>query len=82
MSDTLTKLTVNLTERSRAALDHAEALTSDSRTEVVARALQLYALLVDNAASAPVRGTGFKTLVVEDLLGDDVAYDVWVRRAR
>jgi hypothetical protein len=38
--------------------------------------------MCDEAALAPVRGTGFKTFVVADLLGDGVAYDVWVRRAQ
>jgi hypothetical protein len=43
----LTRLTVNLTPRARAALGAVETLTGDSRTDVVNRALQVYALLCD-----------------------------------
>lgn len=44
--DELTKLTVNLIPRSVAALDAAALTTGDSRSDVVNRALQLYAATV------------------------------------
>jgi len=47
MSDDLTRLIVNLTPRAAAALGSVEAYTGDSRTDVVNRALQVYALLCD-----------------------------------
>lgn len=43
--DTLTRLVANLTEKSIAALDEAAILDGLSRTDVVNRALQLYAYL-------------------------------------
>lgn len=46
MSEQLTKVTVNLTEQSMAALNDAAAIEGDTRTETINRALQLYCLLV------------------------------------
>jgi len=42
----LVRLTVNLTERSDAALALAHQETSDSRTAIINRAVQVYAYLV------------------------------------
>jgi hypothetical protein len=42
---TLTRLTVNLTPRSAAALDLAVGDTGDSKTDTINRALQVYAYL-------------------------------------
>jgi len=41
-----TRLTVNLTERSATALNEASDLTGDTRTDVVNRALQMYAWMM------------------------------------
>jgi hypothetical protein len=41
----LTRVTVNLTQRSSAALDLLTGLTGDSKTDTVNRALQIYAYL-------------------------------------
>lgn len=41
-----TKLTVNLTARSVAAMDEAAALSGDSKTDAVNRGLQLYAFVL------------------------------------
>lgn len=43
----MTRLDVDLTPRAAAALGAVEAFTGDSRTDVVNRALQVYALLCD-----------------------------------
>jgi hypothetical protein len=78
----LTELTVYLTPDALRAMDVASASTAGHRADTVNRALQVYAAVVDQALLAPSRGTGFKTFTAENLLGDEVAYDVWVRRAR
>jgi len=43
----ITKLTVNLTEKSAAALVRAQEHSTDSKTDTVNRALQLYAWWVE-----------------------------------
>ena len=43
---TLERLTVNLTERSSKALSLAHGITSDTKTDIVNRALQVYAYIV------------------------------------
>jgi hypothetical protein len=44
-SNALTKITVNLVPRAAQALDTACAVTKDSKTDTINRALQLYALM-------------------------------------
>ncbi len=44
--NTLTKVTVNCTERSIAALDRVVAATGDSKTDSINRAVQIYTELV------------------------------------
>lgn len=44
----LEKVTVNLTSRSAEALDKTIATTGDSKTDVINKALQLYAFLQDH----------------------------------
>ncbi|HEX5995995.1 MAG TPA: hypothetical protein VFY84_12705 [Jiangellales bacterium] len=46
MSEQLTKVIVNLTEQSMAALDDAARIEGDTRTETINRAIQLYCLMV------------------------------------
>lgn len=43
----LQRVTVNLTPRAAAALDAAAARTGDNRTDVINRALQVYALVLE-----------------------------------
>lgn len=53
MSDvdqTLTQLTVNLTDSAYEALEVAAAITGDSRTDTAGRALLMYAHIVQQAA--------------------------------
>lgn len=45
---TLEKVTVNLTRRSADALDKTIAATGDSKTDVINKALQLYAFLQEH----------------------------------
>ena len=54
MTQNLTRLTVNLTERSSRALELAVNDTGDSRTDTVNRALQVYAYLVHAAKTTEV----------------------------
>jgi hypothetical protein len=52
----LERLTVNLTERSSAALRLAHELAGDSKTDTVNRAIQVYAYLVQQSqASGPAK---------------------------
>lgn len=78
----LTRLTVNLVPQAVAALDDVHAFTEDSRVDVVNRALQLYAAIVRLADRAPVRGTGFATATLDDLLGDGQPYELWIKQGR
>lgn len=65
----LTRLTVNLTPRSHAAMYAAAEVTGLSKTDTVNRALQFYAAVVRTAARHP---GGFELTM--DLTGDD---DMW-----
>jgi hypothetical protein len=46
----LTRLTVNLIPKAAEALDHVAALTRDSKTDSVNRAIQLYDYLMERQA--------------------------------
>lgn len=46
----LTRLTVNLVPKAAEALDHAAALTRDSRTDTVNRAIQFYDWMTERQA--------------------------------
>ena len=46
----LTRITINLNERSAAALELAARLTGDSKTDTVNRALQIYAFIEQTTA--------------------------------
>jgi hypothetical protein len=50
MSDSLTKLTVNLIPQAVTALELAAQVTEDSRTDVVNRAIQVYDYLANRVA--------------------------------
>jgi hypothetical protein len=57
----LQRVTVNLTPRSRQALDQAIKLTGDSRTDSMNRAIQVYAYIVnitENHGTLYVRDDG------------------------
>ena len=58
----LTRVTVNLTPRSVAALERTTRLTGDSKTDTINRALQIYALVYEMAE----RDNGSLRIVHED----------------
>jgi hypothetical protein len=58
----LTRVTVNLTPRSVAALERTSRVTGDSKTDTINRALQVYALIQEMAD----RNNGSLRVVHED----------------
>lgn len=71
-SEELTRLTVNLVPRSVVALADARALTEDTATDTVNRALQIYSEIL-HAALEPDRS------LEVDLFGDDRLYKIEVK---
>lgn len=67
----LTRLTVNLVPRAVVALANARALTEDTGTDTVNRAIQIYAEIVE-CAQQPGR------LLEVDLFGDGRLYKIRV----
>jgi len=51
MASELTRLTVNLIPKAAEALNHAAALSRDSRTDTLNRALQVYDFLLEAQAN-------------------------------
>jgi hypothetical protein len=77
MSDTedLTRLTVNLTGAARAALVNAHALTEDTRTDIVNRALIVYWHIAQQAQDP-------RWSLSVEIFGDGRVYDIEVKRGR
>ena len=70
--DDLTRLTVNLVPRAVVALANARALTEDTGTDTVNRAIQVYAEIVE-CAQQPSR------VLEVDLFGDGRFYKIEVK---
>lgn len=65
--DPLTRITVNLIPRADAALTLSQQLTGDSKTDIINRALQLYAFvedIIDNDGEFLVRDKGGEMMKV------------------